>query len=159
MQTPLASSQLRHPPPTTGQLLVRVPTLPQDHHHATEGEASMSGDHNMHQGDCYGDGTVYRGQRSANSTTKTYTVEELARAKGVPEVVGSAMIAISKDCMACQEKLHTLEHLTKRMALDLECMILNPTGWYNSAQDSLQAYQDLMDAWYPQDYVSPLGKD
>jgi hypothetical protein len=45
------------------------------------------------------------------------------------------------------------------MALDLECMILNPTGWYNSAQDSLQAYQDLMDAWYPQDYVSPLGKD
>jgi hypothetical protein len=38
MQTPLASSQLRHQPPTTQQLLVRVPTLPQDHHHTTEGE-------------------------------------------------------------------------------------------------------------------------
>jgi hypothetical protein len=42
MQTPLASSQLRHPPPTIGQLLVRVPTLPQDHHHITEGETSMT---------------------------------------------------------------------------------------------------------------------
>ena len=69
----------------------------------------------MHQGDCYGDGTVYRGQRSADSATRTYTVEELARAKGVPEVVGSAMIAISKDCMACQEKLHALKYASKLM--------------------------------------------
>jgi uncharacterized protein (DUF3084 family) len=39
MQTPLASSQLRRRVPQTQQLLVRVPTLPQDHHHTTEGEA------------------------------------------------------------------------------------------------------------------------
>jgi hypothetical protein len=38
MQTPLASIQLRRQPPTTQQILVRVPTLPQDHHHTTEGE-------------------------------------------------------------------------------------------------------------------------
>jgi hypothetical protein len=42
MQTPLASSQLRHPPPTAQQLLVRVPTLPKNHHHTTEGEASVT---------------------------------------------------------------------------------------------------------------------
>jgi hypothetical protein len=41
MQTPLAHQQLWHPLPTTEQLLVRVPTLPQDHHHTAEGEASM----------------------------------------------------------------------------------------------------------------------
>lgn len=52
---------------------------------------------------------------SVDSATKTYTVEELARAKGVPEIVGSAMIAISKDCMACQEKLHALKHASKLM--------------------------------------------
>ena len=38
LQTPLASSQLRRRVPQTQQLLVRVPTLPQDHHHTTEGE-------------------------------------------------------------------------------------------------------------------------
>jgi hypothetical protein len=42
MQTPLAPKQLCHPLPTTEQLLVRVPTLPQDHHHTTEGETSMT---------------------------------------------------------------------------------------------------------------------
>jgi hypothetical protein len=44
MQTPLASSQLRRQPPTTQQLLVRVPTLPQDHHHTTEGESMTKED-------------------------------------------------------------------------------------------------------------------
>jgi hypothetical protein len=42
MQTPLASGQLRLQPPTAEQLLVRVPTLPQDHHDITEGEDRMT---------------------------------------------------------------------------------------------------------------------
>ena len=34
-------------------------------------------------GNCYGDGTVYRGQRSKDSAVPTYTVQELADSKGV----------------------------------------------------------------------------
>lgn len=112
-------------------------------------------------GDCYGDGTVYRGERSADSAVKTYTLQELAYAKGVPSMVTSAMLAIGEDCVRANEKLHALESLAKRMALDLECLTLDPTSarWHDTAVESLQAYRDLMDAWYPQDHVSPLGKD
>ena len=34
----------------------------------------MSGDHNMHQKDCYGDGNVYRGERTRDSEVKTVWV-------------------------------------------------------------------------------------
>jgi len=52
----------------------------------------MSGDHNM-----YGDGTVYRGERSADSAVKTtYTIHELAHAKGVPSIVTNAMLAMGE---------------------------------------------------------------
>ena len=34
----------------------------------------MSGNHNMHQKDCYGDGNVYRGERSRDSEVKTVWV-------------------------------------------------------------------------------------
>ena len=78
-------------------------------------------------GDCYGDGTVYRGERSADSAVKTYTLQELAHAKGVPSMVTSAMLAIGEDCVRANEKLHALECLAKRMALDLECLTLDPT--------------------------------
>ena len=56
-------------------------------------------------------------------------------------------------------KVGELEAVSKKMALDLECMILNPNNWKDSAHESLQAYQDLMDRWYPQEHVSPLGAD
>ena len=56
-------------------------------------------------------------------------------------------------------KLDVLEALTKRLALDLECVLLNRDKWWDQAHESLQAYRDLMDAWYPQEHVSPLGKD
>ena len=54
-----------------------------------------------------------------------------------------------------------LEALAKRMAFDLECLLLAPqeVRWQDTANQSLQAYRDLMDQWYPQDDVSPLGKD
>lgn len=56
-------------------------------------------------------------------------------------------------------KLEELETLTKRIALDLECVLLNRDKWWDQAHETLQAYRDLMDRWYPQETVSPLGKD
>lgn len=70
----------------------------------------MSGDHNM-----YGDGTVYRGERSKDSAVKTYTLQELAHAKGVPSMVTSAMLAIGEDCLKANEKLHNLKEASKLM--------------------------------------------
>ena len=58
-----------------------------------------------------------------------------------------------------QKRFETLEALAKRLALDLECLLLDPVGWYRLAHESLQSYRDLMDKWYPQEHVSPFGKD
>jgi hypothetical protein len=92
---------------------------------------------------------------------KTYTLQELAHAKGVPSMVTSAMLALQDKLSYALDQLAVLEPLAKRMALDLECLTLDPTSarWHDTAVESLQAYRDLMDAWYPQDHVSPLGKD
>ena len=114
----------------------------------------MSGDHNM-----YGDGNVYRGERSKDSDVPTYTLHELAHAKGVPSLVTSAMLAIGEDCAKANGRLHELEALAKRLALDLECVLLNRDKWWDQAHETLQAYRDLMDEWYPQEHVSPRGKD
>lgn len=116
----------------------------------------MNRDQNM-----YGDGTVYRGERSKDSAVPTYTVHDLAHAKGVPSVVTGAMLALQDRLSYALDQLAVLEPLTKRMALDLECLTLDPNNatWHDKAVESLQAYRDLMDAWYPQDHVSPLGKD
>ena len=109
----------------------------------------------------YGDGNVYRGERSKDSAVPTYTVHELAHAKGVPSLVTSAMLALQDKLAEALDKLAVLEPLTKRMALDLECLTLDPQNahWHDTANESLQRFRDLMDAWYPQDHVSPLGKD
>ena len=130
----------------------------------------MSGDHNMrgemllvseHTGDCYGDGNVFCGERSKDSAVKTYTIHELANAKGVPSMVTSAMLALQEKLAYALDQLAILEPLAKRMALDIECLTLDPTSarWHDAAVESLQSYRDLMDDWYPQDHVSPLGKD
>ena len=53
----------------------------------------------------------------------------------------------------------------KRLALELECLLLSTRDsaaqarWWESAHEALQLYQDDIDALYPQDYVSPMGKD
>lgn len=101
----------------------------------------MSGDHNM-----YGDGTVYRGERSNDSEVPTLDVQ-------------STMEMWKKAYQRVDAKLEELEALTKRLALDLECVLLNRDQWFDKAHETLQAYRDLMDAWYSQDHVSPLGKD
>ena len=68
----------------------------------------MSGDHNM-----YGDGTVYRGERSADSAVPTYTVQELADSKGVSEPVREALLRM-------QEKLARYIKIHDAMAADAD---------------------------------------
>ena len=53
----------------------------------------------------------------------------------------------------------------KRLALGLECLLLSceetavVSKWWASAHAALGEYQDTLDRLYPQDHVSPLGKD
>jgi hypothetical protein len=53
----------------------------------------------------------------------------------------------------------------KRLALELECLLLSceesavVSKWWASAHQALGEYQDDVDRLYPQDHVSPLGKD
>ena len=65
-------------------------------------------------GDCYGDGTVYRGERSKDSAVPTYTLQELAYAKGVPSLVTSAMLALGQDCLDAQATIMKLEAEVKQ---------------------------------------------
>ena len=96
--------------------------------------------------DRYGHGTVYRGQRSSDSEVATLDAQ-------------STIAMWQEACQRVDAKLDALEALTKRLAIDLECVLLNRDKWWDQAHESLQAYRDLMDAWYPQEHVSPLGKD
>jgi hypothetical protein len=60
-------------------------------------EAVGAGGVSLYGGDSYGDGNVYRGARSADSAVKTtYTIHELAHAKGVPSIVTNAMLAMGE---------------------------------------------------------------
>jgi hypothetical protein len=97
-------------------------------------------------GNAYGDGTVYRGVRSKDSEVPTLDVQ-------------STIAMWQEAYQGVDAKLDELETLTKRLALDLECVMLNSDKWWDQAHATLQAYRDLMDRWYPQDQVSPLGKD
>ncbi len=53
----------------------------------------------------------------------------------------------------------------KRLALELECLLLScddtaaASKWWTSAHEALEQYQADVDRLYPQDHVSPLGKD
>ena len=80
----------------------------------------MLGYAEKHTGDCYGDGTVYRGERSKDSAVPTYTLQELAHAKGVPIMVTNAMLAIGEDCMKANQKLHALKEASKLVLEELE---------------------------------------
>lgn len=46
--------------------------------------------------DCYGDGTVYRGERSKDSAVPTYTLQELAYSKGVSAPVRDALLGMQE---------------------------------------------------------------
>ena len=53
----------------------------------------------------------------------------------------------------------------KRLALELESLLLAThdteavSTWWQSAYQAMHNYQDDVDRFYPQDHVSPLGKD
>ncbi len=52
----------------------------------------------------------------------------------------------------------------KRLALELECLLLDAnhpavSRWWNSAHEALDQYRADVDRLYPQEHVSPLGKD
>jgi len=53
----------------------------------------------------------------------------------------------------------------KRLALELESLLLAThdteavSTWWQSAYQAMHNYQDDVDRLYPQDHVSPLGKD
>ena len=96
--------------------------------------------------DRYGDSTVYRGEQSKDGEVPTLDVQ-------------STIAMWQEAYQMLDAKLDELETLTKRLALDLECVLLNRDKWWDQAHETLQAYRDLMDAWYPQDHISPLGKD
>ena len=95
--------------------------------------------------DRYGDSTVYRGEQSKDGEVPTLDVQ-------------STIAMWQEAYQMLDAKLEELEALTKRMAMDLECVLLT-NGWRDESHKTLQAYQDIMDRWYPQDHVSPLGKD
>ena len=65
----------------------------------------MLGYAEKHTGDCYGDGTVYRGERSKDSAVRTYTVQELADSKGVSEPVRGALLGMQEK-LAHYIKIH-----------------------------------------------------
>jgi len=76
-----------------------------------------------------------------------------------PIDVESTLVMWQEAYQRVDVKLDELETLTKRLALDLECVLLSRDKWWDQAHETLQAYRDLMDRWYPQETVSPLGKD
>ena len=123
---------------------------------AVEEGNEMSGDHNL-----YGEGAVYHGVRSSDSNVQTYSVQELAHAKGVPGMVTSAMLALETKLVEALEKLHVLECVANRLSIDLECMTLDPQNahWHDKANQSLQAYRDLMDQWYPQEFNKTINSN
>lgn len=66
----------------------------------------MSGDHNMN---LYGDGTVFRGERSADSKGVTYTMHDLINAKGVSEPLREAVKVLQKEHGALCAAVKTLQ--------------------------------------------------
>jgi hypothetical protein len=58
------------------------------------------------------------------------------------------------------EKEDPYSKYAHRLALMLECMLLNPTANYNESAALLDEYRAAVQRWHEgeEDYVSPLGK-
>jgi hypothetical protein len=62
-------------------------------------------------------------------------------------------------------KDHQIAAHAKRLALELECLLLSTkdtaaqSRWWDSAHEALDQYRSTLDELYPQPYVSPFGKD
>lgn len=82
----------------------------------------------------------------------------------IPRNAESATV-IPRSRLVALEKDAQLAAHAKRLALELECLLLSceesavVSKWWASAHQALGEYQDEVDRLYPQDHVSPLGKD
>jgi hypothetical protein len=81
-------------------------------------EAVGAGGVSLYGGDSYGDGNVYRGARSADSKTCTFYAIALA-----------------------QRGREIDEYYAQHLALELECMLIDPHEWWDSAAKVLDAYK------------------
>jgi hypothetical protein len=81
-------------------------------------EAVGAGGVSLYGGDSYGDGNVYRGARSADSKTCTFYAIALA-----------------------QRGREIDEYYAQHLALELECMLIDPNEWWDSAAKVLDAYK------------------
>ncbi len=73
-------------------------------------------------------------------------------------------IRIAADELRRLQKEEQISAHAKRLALELECLLLDAnhpavSRWWNSAHEALEQYRADVDRLYPQEHVSPLGKD
>lgn len=96
--------------------------LRRQHARITELEAQLeavgAGGVSLYGGDSYGDGNVYRCTRSADSKTGTFDATALA-----------------------QRGREIDEYYAHHLALELECMLIDPDGNWNGAAKVLDAYK------------------
>ena len=82
----------------------------------------------------------------------------------IPRNAESATVIPRSRLVALEKEAQIAAH-AKRLALELECLLLSceetyaTSKWWASAHQALGEYQDDIDRLYPQDHVSPLGKD
>lgn len=93
----------------------------------------MSGDHNM-----YGDGTIYRGERSKDSAVPTYTVNDLAYSKGMNEPARQAMLAM-------QARLTEAERVMKQALEALEAMNPYPASQEDQRDAAITALRERLE--------------
>lgn len=73
-------------------------------------------------------------------------------------------IVVTQDRMDDMKREIAIAAHAKRLALELECLLLScdtaaTSKWWESAHQALEDYRAEVDRQYPQDHVSPLGKD
>ena len=76
----------------------------------------------------------------------------------IPRNAESATVIPRSRLVALEKDAQIAAH-AKRLALELECLLLNPTAFWASAHEALEQYRADIDRLYPQDHVSALGKD
>ena len=79
----------------------------------------------------------------------------------IPRNAESATV-IPRSRLLTLEKEEQIAAHAKRLALELECLLLsceNNAKYWESANKALSDYRTDVDRLYPQDHVSPLGKD
>ena len=82
----------------------------------------------------------------------------------IPRNAESATVIPRSRLVALEKEAQIATH-AKRLALELECLLLSceetavVSKWWASAHQALGEYQDDIERLYPQEHISPLGKD